>query len=231
MHVGMRVPAHAFMRACVSEFVFGCVCAHGCTRTLPCDIRLICQWCRSSSMINSPACWKQCYSALATCGTPRSCTCVSASACETAWMSVPTRRSRCVDVVRLCARVSRQLCVVCNLACNPAWLCQSCQSWQTSRKTKERQSFAPLRSPLTSGGCRGWEREDTSCAGDQWRVARYVSAEVGRPVGCVRGRVWHYADGTHKYTVYSQQPNKFALNCTVRTSDECTKGNRLVKMS
>lgn len=44
------------------------------SHTLPCEIRLICQWCRSSFMINSPACWKKCFCALATCGTAGNCT-------------------------------------------------------------------------------------------------------------------------------------------------------------
>lgn len=85
------------MSACASTHTPLCVCMHMClcvcvwvsvcmrlcihTHTIPCEIRLICQWCRSSSMINSPACWKQCYSALATCGTPRATACVFQCMC------------------------------------------------------------------------------------------------------------------------------------------------------
>lgn len=56
--VRLRAGVHSYMCMCVLH-----------TRTLPCEIRLICHWCRRSFMINSPTCWKQCYSALSTCGT------------------------------------------------------------------------------------------------------------------------------------------------------------------
>lgn len=74
-HTLLCVYAHICVCVCVC---FG-VCVY--THTLPCEIRLICQWCRSSSMINSPACWKQCYSALATCGTPHTTACVFQCMC------------------------------------------------------------------------------------------------------------------------------------------------------
>lgn len=86
---------------CVSECVFRWVYSAIYAHTLPGEIRLICQWCRSSSMINRPACWKQCYSALATCGTPIHRMCVSVFVCETAWISTLTSCTRCVDVVGL----------------------------------------------------------------------------------------------------------------------------------
>lgn len=102
MSVCMSVHTHfVCMHACVSECVFRRVYSAIYTHTLPGEIRLICQWCRSSSMINSPACWKQCYSALATCGTPMHCMWVSVFVCETAWISTLTSCTRCVDVVGL----------------------------------------------------------------------------------------------------------------------------------
>lgn len=64
---------------------------------LPCEIRLICRRCRSSFMINSPACWKQCFCALATCGTDVKC--VWATARLTARLPTLTSCSGCVDVV------------------------------------------------------------------------------------------------------------------------------------
>lgn len=131
MHVSvsicMSVHIHVVcMHACVSERVFGWVYSALYAHTLPGEIRLICQWCRSSSMINSPACWKQCYSALATCGTPIHCMCVSVFVCETAWISTLTSCTRCVDVVGFAAPrgscVSRQLWAAYSLAGNPAQL-------------------------------------------------------------------------------------------------------------
>lgn len=47
-------------------------------------------------MINSLACWKQCYSALATGGTPINCMCGSVFTCETAGIPILTSCSNCV---------------------------------------------------------------------------------------------------------------------------------------
>lgn len=88
MHVGVSTCMfiHTPLRACVCVCLWTCVHVRAQIRSqaLPCEIRLICQWCRSSFMINSPACWKQCFCALATCGTDVNCTCVCASARLTA---------------------------------------------------------------------------------------------------------------------------------------------------
>lgn len=114
------------------------------THTLPCEIRLICQWCRSSSMINSPACWKQCYSALATCGMPRTSACVFQCMCaKKAWISTMTSCSRHVFVVSMLVHKSN----VCHYSCVQCTASQLCiiheilhpvlcfwQDWQISRK-------------------------------------------------------------------------------------------------
>lgn len=50
-------------------------------------------------MINSPACWKLCFRALATCGTDVNCTRVGASTRLTAGVPTLTSCSGCVDVV------------------------------------------------------------------------------------------------------------------------------------
>lgn len=90
--VRLRAGVHSYMCMCVLH-----------TRTLPCEIRLICHWCRRSFMINSPTCWKQCYSALSTCGTYIYVrVCVSHCAvcvCESACRSTVTFCYRSADVV------------------------------------------------------------------------------------------------------------------------------------
>lgn len=120
----MHVRTHSScVHACMCVWcVFRCVCACIYAHTLPCEI---CQWCRSSSMINSPACWKQCYSALATCGTPINCMCVSAFVCETAWISTLRSCSRCVDVVSLLLVHKSATCQNSCVLCNPTQLCVS----------------------------------------------------------------------------------------------------------
>lgn len=63
-------------------------------------------------MINSPACWKQCCSVLATCGMPPySVLCISAYECETACISIALRLQvglckggLCVCVALCCAQ-------------------------------------------------------------------------------------------------------------------------------
>lgn len=120
MHVGVSTCMfiHTPLRACVC--VCGCVCAR--TRVhsqaLPCEIRLICQWCRSSFMINSPASWKQCFCALASCGTDVNCTRVWASARLTAGLPTLTSCSGCVDVVTVVEHEStacHKSCVLCTV--------------------------------------------------------------------------------------------------------------------
>lgn len=123
-----------------------CVCLWTCvhvraqirSQALPCEIRLICQWCRSSFMINSPACWKQCFCALATCGTDVNCTPVCASARLTAGRPTLTSCSGCVDVVNAIAHEStacHESCVLCTVLVG--CLLTACVWWCELRKTRD----------------------------------------------------------------------------------------------
>lgn len=115
----MWTHACSFTHLCVHMCVSADVCARAPethSQALPCEIRLICRWCRSSFMINSPVCWKQCSCALTTCGTDVNYTRVWATARLTAGLPTLTSCSGCVDVVNAVEREStacHKSCVLC----------------------------------------------------------------------------------------------------------------------
>lgn len=148
--MSVRMSTHT--RLCV----YTCACLCICTHTFPGEIRLLCQWCRSSSMINSPACWKQCYSALATCGTPVQ---MHARFSVCAWNSrninpnILFRTPWCCKYV--CTQVNHvsvQLGLVYNLAVYYSlvlpvmWLWQAQQTWKKTIRVLQRCVYHLLKS-------------------------------------------------------------------------------------
>lgn len=151
---------HTHFSTCV------CVCAHACmcvcvrSHTVPGETRLICQWCRSSFMINSSACWKQCFCALATCGTAVNCMCVSGIVGQPAGLPTLTACSGFVDVVNAVEHES----TTCQKRCVFARPCRSFTGWVCFLRSPH--MWSPITQPSKSDngeGIRLLPRTDLTC--------------------------------------------------------------------
>lgn len=156
--------AHLRVSPCVCVLWCGWMCLCESTHALPCEIRLICQWCRSSSMINRPACWKQCYSALSTCGTRCTAGCVLQCTCA---MHHEYRAPNLVPdalMLYVCWYISK-LCVDTTVCCVQTCMCvlfmsksvQICDSDRPDKPLRKWHQRFPLvcLSPLASVGSKG----------------------------------------------------------------------------